>query len=68
MVESDRQGEVVKDGMRVSLEIGWVNGGVVGSEESVGKRVSKGERVGKRRNWGRRRRGYKFEVGVSDTS
>ena len=56
MAESDRQGEVVKDGMRVSLEIGRVNGGVVGSEESVGKRVSKGERVGKRRNWGRRRR------------
>ena len=46
----------MKDGMRVSLEIGRVNRGVVDSEESVGKRVSKGERVGKRRNWGRRRR------------
>ena len=46
----------MKDRMRVSLEIGWVNGGVVSSEESVGKRVSKGERVGKRRNWGWRRR------------
>ena len=58
MAESDRQGEVVKDGIRVSLKIGWVNRDVVSSEESVGKRVSKGERVGKRRNWGRRRRVY----------
>ena len=48
----------MKDGMRVSLEISQVNGGVVSSEKSVGKRVLKGERVGKRRNWGRRCRAY----------
>ena len=50
MAKSDRQGKVVKDGIRVSLKIGRVNRGVVSSEKSVGKRVSKRERVGKRRN------------------
>ena len=50
MAKSDRQGEIVKDRIRVNLKISQVNRDIVSSEESVGKRVSKGERVEKRRN------------------